>query len=195
MYIFCCKRISQDVKPSEYLYNPEILTRLDFSRSPATFSPKISAAQPGEEWLKVRPLQRSDYDKGFLQLLGQLTSVGNVSKKQFDERFTQMKQSGGYYVTVIEDTRVGRLIGAATLTVEQKFIHNCSLRGRLEDVVVNDTYRGKQLGKLIVVTVSLLAQEVGCYKMSLDCKDKLIKFYETLGYKMEAGNSNAMNMR
>lgn len=32
----------------------------------------------------VRPLQRSDYDKGFLQLLGQLTSVGNVSKKQFD---------------------------------------------------------------------------------------------------------------
>lgn len=74
----------QDVKPSEYLYNPEILTRLDFSRSPATFSPKISAAQPGEEWLKVRPLQRSDYDKGFLQLLGQLTSVGNVSKKQFD---------------------------------------------------------------------------------------------------------------
>lgn len=47
----------------------------------------------------------------------------------------------------------------------------------------------------IVVTVSLLAQELGCYKMSLDCKDKLIKFYETLGYKMEAGNSNAMNMR
>ncbi|KOB69992.1 hypothetical protein OBRU01_16388 [Operophtera brumata] len=31
--------------------------------------------------------------------------------------------------------------------------------------------------------------------MSLDCKDKLIKFYETLGYKMEPGNSNAMNMR
>lgn len=49
----------------------------------------------------------------------------------FPERFTQMKQSGGYYVTVIEDTRVGRLIGAATLTVEQKFIHNCSLVGPL----------------------------------------------------------------
>lgn len=45
------------------------------------------------------------------------------------------------------------------------------------------------------MTVSLLAQEVGCYKMSLDCKDKLIKFYETLGYKLEPGNSNAMNMR
>ncbi|CAG9789224.1 unnamed protein product [Diatraea saccharalis] len=180
---------------SESLYPAHLLQNLDFNKSPAIFKPKISAAQPGEDWMVVRPLQRSDYDKGFLQLLGQLTSVGNISRKQFDERFTLMKQAGGYYVTVIEDTRISKIIGAATLTVEQKFIHNCSLRGRLEDVVVNDTYRGKQLGKLIVVTVSLLAQELGCYKMSLDCKDKLIKFYETLGYRLEAGNSNAMNMR
>ncbi|XP_038207053.1 probable glucosamine 6-phosphate N-acetyltransferase [Zerene cesonia] len=180
---------------SEYLYPPDILQNLDFNKSPAVFKPKISAANPGEEWMVVRPLQRSDYDKGFLQLLSQLTNTGNITRKQFDERFTQMKMSGGYYVTVIEDKRISKIIGAATLTVEQKFIHNCSLRGRLEDVVVNDTYRGKQLGKLIVVTVSLLAHELGCYKMSLDCKDKLIKFYESLGYKLEPGNSNAMNMR
>lgn len=45
----------------------------------------------------------------------------------FSDRFTKMKQSGGYYVTVIEDTRISKLIGAATLTIEQKFIHNCSV--------------------------------------------------------------------
>ncbi|XP_068619435.1 probable glucosamine 6-phosphate N-acetyltransferase [Battus philenor] len=187
--------VFEDRNLSEYLYHPDILRKLDFSKSPATFNPKISASNPGADWMVVRPLQRADYDKGFLQLLSQLTSTGNITRKQFDERFTQMKMSGGYYVTVIEDKRSSEIIGAATLTVEQKFIHNCSLRGRLEDVVVNDTYRGKQLGKLIVVTVSLLAQELGCYKMSLDCKDKLIKFYESLGYKLEPGNSNAMNMR
>ncbi|XP_026314843.1 probable glucosamine 6-phosphate N-acetyltransferase [Hyposmocoma kahamanoa] len=180
---------------SESLYPAGILQRLDFSQSPAIFKPKISAAQPGEDWMVVRPLQRADYDKGFVQLLSQLTNVGSITRKQFDERFTSMKQAGGYYITVIEDTRTAKIIGAATLTVELKFIHNCSLRGRLEDVVVNDTYRGKQLGKLIVVTVSLLARELGCYKMSLDCKDKLVKFYETLGYKLEPGNSNAMNIR
>ncbi|XP_039757815.1 probable glucosamine 6-phosphate N-acetyltransferase [Pararge aegeria] len=189
------KRHSNEEANSEYLYQPNILQKLDFSRSPAKFSPQISAAQPGEEWMVVRPLQRADFDKGFLQLLSQLTNTGNITRKQFDERFTQMKSSGGYYVTVIEDKRISKIIGAATLTIEQKFIHNCSVRGRLEDVVVNDTYRGKQLGKLIVVTVSLLAQALGCYKMSLDCKDHLIKFYNSLGYKLEAGNSNAMNMR
>lgn len=38
-----------------------------------------------------------------------------------------MKSSGGYYVTVIEDKRISKIIGAATLTIEQKFIHNCSV--------------------------------------------------------------------
>ncbi|KOB69991.1 Glucosamine-6-phosphate N-acetyltransferase [Operophtera brumata] len=58
-----------DEKPSEYLYPPELINRLDFSKSPATFKPSISAAHPGEEWMVVRPLQRADYEKGFLQLL------------------------------------------------------------------------------------------------------------------------------
>ncbi|XP_037953666.1 probable glucosamine 6-phosphate N-acetyltransferase isoform X2 [Teleopsis dalmanni] len=178
-----------------YLYDPNILLKLDFYKSPAKFNPFISAANPGESWLKVRPLKDGDYDRGFLQLLSQLTSVGQITRTQFLTRFSQMKASGDYYVTVVEDTRKNLIIGAASLIVEKKFIHNCATRGRLEDVVVNDTYRGKQLGKLIVVTVTLLAQQLGCYKMSLDCKDKLIKFYETLGYELIPGNSNSMTIR
>lgn len=42
-----------------------------------------------------------------------------------------MKNSGTYYVTVIEDTRTSQLIGSATLVIEYKFIHGCGLvRGR-----------------------------------------------------------------
>lgn len=40
-----------------------------------------------------------------------------------------------------------------------------------------------------------MAQYLGCYKMSLDCKDKLIKFYESLGYVLIPGNSNSMTIR
>lgn len=71
-------------KPSEYLYDPDLLSRLDFKKSPAKFTPPISATNPGEDWMLVRPLQRADYDKGFLKLLNQLTSVGDVSRRQFD---------------------------------------------------------------------------------------------------------------
>lgn len=177
------------------LYDRTLLLDLDFSRSPSKFNPPISAASPGEPWLKVRPLQSGDFHRGFLQSLSQLTTVGDVSMAQFLNRFAQMRASGDYYVTVIVDTRNDKIIGSATLVLEHKFIHGCSVRGRLEDVVVDDTYRGKQLGKLIVVTVSLLAQRLGCYKMSLDCKDKLIPFYKSIGYVLEAGNANTMNIR
>lgn len=46
--------------------------------------------------------------------------------KFFSEKFEAMKRCPNtYYVTVIEDTRNRRIIGAATLFVEHKFIHGC----------------------------------------------------------------------
>ncbi|XP_033218374.1 probable glucosamine 6-phosphate N-acetyltransferase, partial [Belonocnema kinseyi] len=132
---------------------------------------------------------------GFTQLLSQLTEVGSVGKDQFLSRFAKMKNAGGYYVIVIEDQNSGKVIGSATLVVEQKFIHNCALRGRLEDVVVNTNNRGQQLGKILVAAVTHLSHQLKCYKLSLDCKDKLIPFYESLGFKLEPGNANQMNTR
>lgn len=38
-----------------------------------------------------------------------------------------MKASGDYFVTVIEDTRKNEIIGAASLVIERKFIHNCAI--------------------------------------------------------------------
>lgn len=181
--------------PDNVLYDANLLKNLDFESLVGVFSPPITATEPGEPWLLVRPLELEDFHKGFVQLLTQLTAVGNINQNEFERQFATMKAAGQYFITVIEDTRSNRIIGAASLVTEYKFIHGCGLRGRLEDVVVNNTYRGKQLGKLIVMTVTLLAKHLGCYKMSLDCKDPLIPFYKTLGYKMEPGNSNSMVVR
>ncbi|KAI4469121.1 glucosamine 6-phosphate n-acetyltransferase [Holotrichia oblita] len=179
----------------EYLYDPRLLNNLDWDSVRGWLNPHITCTEPGESWLLVRPLQLSDYSKGFLEILTQLTAVGNVSYADFERQYRNMHKSGGYYVTVIEDTRTNTIIGAASLISEFKFIHGCGLRARLEDVVVNNTYRGKQLGKLIVVTVTLLARRLGCYKMTLDCKDHLIPFYKAIGYKLEPGNANSMTIR
>lgn len=177
------------------LYSPSLLEDLDLSTTSVTFKPALTMKNPGEG-LKVRPLNISDYDRGFLELLGQLTSVGEISREEWEDRFMNMKKCPEtYLVTVIEDTTTNRVIGAATLVVEQKFIHNCAKRGALEDVVVSDEYRGKQLGKLIVTVITLLAHKVNCYKLSLNCKDSMIKFYSSLGYKLEEGNGNYMQIR
>ena len=177
------------------LFPSNILADLDLSQSSASFNPLLTVSNPGEG-LRVRPLCLEDYDRGFLELLGQLTSVGNISREEWEVRFQAMKEcQGTYYVVVIEDVNLARVIGAASLVAEKKFIHSCGLVGRLEDVVVSDVYRGLQLGKLVVAVTSLLATNLGCYKITLNCNDKMIKFYNNLGYKSEDGNANYMCIR
>merc|ERR1712168_237935 len=119
-----------------------------------------------------------------------------ISREEWEARFQAMKScKDTYYVVVIEDVNLARVIGAATLVVEKKFIHSCGLVGRLEDVVVSDVHRGKQLGKLVVAITSLLATKLGCYKITLNCADKMIKFYSAMGYTSEEGNDNYMCIR
>jgi len=179
----------------EFLYPPEILKKLDTEKSYVDFNPPISISNPGEN-LILRPLCLNDYRRGYLNLLAQLTRVGDVSEQQFKETFQEMKSAKNrYFVTVIEDLTSNQIIGTATLAIEKKFIHSAGLRGRLEDVVISNEYRGKQLGKLIVIAIRLLAEHIGCYKISLDCKDKMVRFYNQFGFVCESGNSNMMTIR
>ena len=77
--------------------------------------------------LQLRRLQRSDYSKGFLPLLAQLTDVGDVSEERFGERFDAIeRRSDGQLLFVIEDLTLHQVIASATLLVELKFIHNIS---------------------------------------------------------------------
>jgi len=97
--------------------------------------------------LKTRFLEEGDFDKGYLSLLSQLTNVGAVSKADFGVRFREMKaMPDTYYTVVIEDTSKKAVIAAASLIVEKKFARSCGKCGHIEDVVVDESYRGKQLG-------------------------------------------------
>ena len=47
------------------------------------------------------------------------------------ERFYAMKsRPGTYFVTVLEDVNTGKIVGAATLVLELKFIHGCNQVGK-----------------------------------------------------------------
>lgn len=179
----------------ESLYPSSILEDLPGTIEGIRLAPPVSIKEPGEN-LKIRPLRLGDYDRGYLDLLSQLTKVGSYSRKLFHDTFYSMKNcKNTYFITVIEDISLGKVIGTASLVIERKFIRNCGLRGRLEDVVVNDDYRGKQLGKLIITTIRLLAVHTGCYKLTLDCKDEMIGFYKNMGFTREEGNSTTMTLR
>lgn len=71
----------------EALYDANLLTQLDFNKTSTKFNPPITAVNTGEPWLIVRPLKVADFDRGFLQLLSQLTGIGNVSRMDFLSMF------------------------------------------------------------------------------------------------------------
>jgi len=72
------------------------------------------------EGYTIRPLERGDYAKGFLDCLGVLSDVGNVSQDRFEERFDWMKTQGQgvHHHVVIEHEN--RVVGTGALIVERK---------------------------------------------------------------------------
>jgi glucosamine-phosphate N-acetyltransferase len=82
-----------------------------------------------------------------------------------------------------------KVVGATTLLIEQKFIHDGGKVGHIEDVVVSKELQGKGIGQKIIRFVLDYAKSQGCYKTILDCDDKVKPFYEKIGFE---AHSNGM---
>uniref|UniRef100_A0A0N5BXI4 Glucosamine 6-phosphate N-acetyltransferase n=1 Tax=Strongyloides papillosus TaxID=174720 RepID=A0A0N5BXI4_STREA len=146
------------------------------------------------EGFKLRPLHIKDYEKGYLELLEQLTTVGDVTEAEWIKRFNSMKAKDdgipqSYYIVVLEDLTTQKIVGSVTLVIEFKFIHHAGSRGRIEDVVTDKNYRGRHISQILNRTMVSLAKDIGVYKLSLECKDTLIGFYEKFGFKKDQGNN------
>ncbi|EPZ35760.1 acyl-CoA N-acyltransferase [Rozella allomycis CSF55] len=134
----------------------------------------------------IRPLRSNDFDKGFSQLLSQLTDIGDLSAQNFQDRFHEMlAMPGTYYIIVIENTTTQKLVASGSLILEKKFIHGNGLAGHIEDIVVDEKERGNSLGKKLIEQLRLTAIQLNCYKVILDCHEKTVGFYEKCGFKVK----------
>ncbi len=128
-----------------------------------------------------RLLNKNDFNKGFLELLKQLTEVGKINKKEFYNKIKKIALNKHHKVYVLEQNN--RIVSCATLLIEPKFVHNLGYVGHIEDVVVAHTHRGQQLGIKIIDFLTHKAENSGCYKIILDCSDKNVGFYEKCLYE------------
>ena len=118
---------------------------------------------------------------GFLLSLDSLRKTSHIKPKKADMIFDKISEDPNYIIYVAEYN--GEIIGATTLLIEQKFIHDGGKVGHIEDVVVRKEYQGKGVGKKIVNALLKYAKKKGCYKTILDCSDELVQFYESIGFK------------
>ena len=132
---------------------------------------------------KLRQLHPTDYNKGVLELLGQLSVIDKdeIPQQQFEQFAEIMMGHDLHFIMVVEDKE--KIIAAATLFLEPKLIHNFGLVGHIEDVVVDEEYRKQGVGKSVITKLTSMAKERGCYKVILDCSKDVEPFYIECGYK------------
>ncbi|KAJ8532714.1 hypothetical protein K7X08_015603 [Anisodus acutangulus] len=136
-----------------------------------------------EDVFRIRKLEISDKDKGFIELLRQLTVCYSVSDEKFKERFEEIAKYGDdHRICVIEDVRLKKIVATGSVFIEKKFVRNCGKAGHIEDVV-DSSARGMQLGKRIVEYLADHAYSMWCYKVILDCTEENRPFYEKCGFK------------
>ena len=71
----------------------------------------------------------------------------------------------------------------ATLIIEEKLIHGGSKVGHIEDLVVDEKFRGKGYGKILLDYLIKKSKYFKCYKTILNCKLSNVGFYEKQGFK------------
>lgn len=127
--------------------------------------------------ITIDTLKKEDYYCGFLQLLEQLTTVESdlITYNEFSEQFDNMQS----HVFVIKNNDI--IIGTASVIIEPKFIHRLSNVGHVEDVVIDNSYRGNGFGKKLISHCINYCKDNGCYKVILNCNANNVPFYEKCG--------------
>lgn len=131
----------------------------------------------------TRPLEMSDIGESYCSLLGQLSKI--CAESMDESTTTSFVQSlhAGHNIMVIEHCSSNTIVATGTILIECKLIRGYGKVGHIEDIVVDDKYRGYGLGKEMIRVLTEYSIKEGCYKTILDCSDDNVGFYEKCGYE------------
>lgn len=133
----------------------------------------------------VRRLEEADLFNGFLSSLDSLSRTSRMDPSRARRVFCKIDSNPDH--TVLVAVLDGRVVGATTLLLESKFIHDGGIVGHIEDVAVRADMQGRGIGRSLVLAAVQYAGESGCYKTILNCTEKVRPFYERLGFVLQSG--------
>jgi glucosamine-phosphate N-acetyltransferase len=129
--------------------------------------------------INIRNLTKHDFNKGYIQLLEQLTNETNqVTNDEFAKFIYSLDNN--HIIIVIENNN--EIIATGTLLIEHKLIHGVKNVGHIEDIVVDNKYKKFGLGKFMINYLEELAKTLDCYKIILNCTNEFSGFYEKCGF-------------
>lgn len=123
----------------------------------------------------------------YVQLINQLSSTTTNNISDFLTNLNLINNSGIIYVGFINDINSDdfKIIASGTCYLEPKIIHNYKNVGHIEDIVVDNDFRGKGIVHNILTFLKNYAKNNNCYKIILDCHEKLIKVYSKSEFELK----------
>ena len=122
--------------------------------------------------MKIRELKITDYSQ-VIQIWKQSFS------NKFDQEINTKYISDPNSITLVSVDN-NTISGVASLHIINKLTRTLGL---IEDVAVNENYRGKGIGKKLVQKLIELASEKKCDKIVLNSSEKNSTFYKKIGFK------------
>jgi phosphinothricin acetyltransferase len=122
--------------------------------------------------MKIRKLKITDYSQ-VIQIWKQSFS------NKFDQEINTKYISDPNSITLVSVDN-NTISGVASLHIINKLTRTLGL---IEDVAVNENYRGKGIGKKLVQKLIGLASDKKCDKIVLNSSEKNSSFYKKIGFE------------
>ena len=150
--------------------------------------------------LTIAPISRNSLtwltSADFFKLYAQLTECTQLDDSKFEAWFNELINNPLFVLFGVtkgsEDAPRVALIGTACLYVQSRYYRDGAKSATIEDVVIDEQYRGQGVGSRLVSTILEYAREKKFYKVSLLCSDENAHFYEQCGFKRA---SNGMEVK
>lgn len=128
--------------------------------------------------LVFRSIIKEDLDDVFI-LLNQLKEkdIDSLDKDVSWKNF--ISNTGANSIVGLYENKI---VAYGSIVIENKI--RGDVAGHIEDIVVDTTVRGKMVGVKLVKELVNIGKSKGCYRITLFCDEKLIKFYERNGFKV-----------
>lgn len=98
----------------------------------------------------------------------------NISQKGF-EIFLNNVLGELHIIYILEINN--KIIGTGTLFVEKKLTYGGTKMGHIENILIDENYRGNGYGENLVKKLLEYAKNINCYRVDLNCTKELESFY------------------
>lgn len=123
----------------------------------------------------------------YLNLLNKLTFTPDITNDLFIQQLKKIDEMGLIIVCTNTNTidENFKIIGSGTVIIEPKIIRGGKSVGHIEDIVVDERFRGRRIAQTILHMLKEFARKNNCYKVILDCYEEVCHIYTTNGFEIK----------